>query len=424
MVAKINRGASLYGAVVYNQSKVDENTARIIARNRIITDVTGNTEHIMQQTLLSFENYLLANKRTEKPIIHISLNPSPKDTLSDQQFASLAKDYMDKMGYGNQPYVVYVHEDIDRRHIHIVSTCVDENGNKINDSYEWRRSMDVCRELEQQYRLKQVADQKQEEDKPYLKNVDYMQGDVKQQIANTLKSVITSYRFQSFGEYSALLSCFNIEAKHVKGENQNGKIYNGIVYSATNGKGKILSNPFKSSLFGKRFGYEGLNKRMKKNTDDFKKGKYAPRIKSSISQAIKSARSKEDFMQKLQEKGINAFFRENEEGRIYGVTFIDHNRKEVYNGSRLGKDFSANIFNRLFRELSAEPQHTKQPEDSLTAKNFPSGDFHPSSLNKETVIEQAFGILSFEQHGTDPEEEAFTRRMRKKKKKKKRGPSL
>lgn len=59
-----------------------------------------------------------------KPIIHISLNPHPDDVLSDSQLADIAKEYMDKLGYGNQPYMVYKHEDIARHHIHIVSIRV------------------------------------------------------------------------------------------------------------------------------------------------------------------------------------------------------------------------------------------------------------------------------------------------------------
>jgi hypothetical protein len=86
MVAKINRGSSLYGALMYNQQKVNKDTARIIYENRMITDVTGTGNKIIQQVMLSFENYLLANKNTEKPVLHISLNPSPEDYLSDQQF--------------------------------------------------------------------------------------------------------------------------------------------------------------------------------------------------------------------------------------------------------------------------------------------------------------------------------------------------
>lgn len=134
MVAKINRGASLYGAIIYNQQKVNEDTARIIAGNRMITDSLYDPDRIVRQTMFAFESYLAANRNTEKPILHISLNPTLDDNLTDSQFVDLARAYMQKMGYGNQPYIVYLHEDIDRRHIHIVSTCVNENGEKIDDA--------------------------------------------------------------------------------------------------------------------------------------------------------------------------------------------------------------------------------------------------------------------------------------------------
>ena len=93
MVAKINKGASLYGAVAYNQQKVDDAAARIIAGNRMMTDLTGNPRNVMQQTLWAFESYLAANRNTEKPVLHISLNPSVDDRLTDGQFAELAREY-------------------------------------------------------------------------------------------------------------------------------------------------------------------------------------------------------------------------------------------------------------------------------------------------------------------------------------------
>ena len=253
MVAKINRGASLYGAVIYNQQTVNEATGLIIAGNRMITDFLYDSERIVSQTIFAFESYLAANRNTEKRILHISLNPTLDDNLTDSQFADLARAYMQKMGYGNQPYIVYLHEDIDRRHIHIVSICVNENGEKIDDAYEWNRSMKACRELEQMFGLKQIADKRKELLEPYLKKADYTRGDVKQQVSNILKSVFTSYRFQSFGEYSAMLSCFNIEAKQVKGE-YDGKPYSGIIYTMTDDNGKPICTPIKSSLIGKRFG--------------------------------------------------------------------------------------------------------------------------------------------------------------------------
>jgi len=417
MVAKINRGSSLYGALIYNQEKVDETTARIISGHRMMTDVTGNVDKIIQQTMLSFENYLLANKNTEKPILHISLNPSPEDYLSDKQFAELADDYMNRMGYGDQPYIVYIHEDTGRRHIHIVSTCVDENGNKISDKYEWNRSMKVCRDLESKYNLKNIANKESELLEPYLKKVDYSKGNIKTQIANILKSIKNTYRYQTFGEYSAMLSCFNIEAKQVKGEYEEVP-FTGIVYAITDDTGKVLSAPIKSSLIGKSFGYDGLNKRMKHNTKEFKAGKWKPKIRNEIALAMHGSNgNRQEFINLLKERGIDVVFRENEEGRIYGVTFIDHNSKEVYNGSRLGKEFSANQFSRLFTEPSDEPRLHNQAEDGNPWKDTLTGDFPKVANDMESIIEQAFGIFDFEQHGDDPQELAFSRRTKKKKKK-------
>ncbi|WP_304648011.1 relaxase/mobilization nuclease domain-containing protein, partial [uncultured Duncaniella sp.] len=261
MVAKINRGVSLYGALAYNWQKVDDRTARIISGNGMITDSANCPDMNMQNAIYGFRKYLLANKNTDKPILHISLNPSLDDKLSEKQLAILADEYMRKMGYGSQPYIVFLHEDIERRHIHIVSTCVNERGEKIDDSYEWNRSMRACRELERKFSLQQVADKRRELLEPYLKKADYRDGDVKRQIGNILKSVFSSYRFQSFGEYSALLSCFNIEAKQVKGEHD-GAPYNGIVYAITDDSDRAVSTPVKSSLIGKRFGYEGIQKRI------------------------------------------------------------------------------------------------------------------------------------------------------------------
>ena len=317
MVAKINRGVSLYGAIVYNQQKVDDATARIIYENRMITDVTGNPEQVMRQTIWAFENYLLANKNTEKPVLHISLNPSLDDRLTDSQFADLAKEYMQKMGYGDQPYIVYVHEDISRRHIHIVSTCVNEKGEKIDDAYEWNRSMKACRELERKFGLKQVEDKRKELLEPYLKKADYQSGDVKKQVSNIVKSVFGTYRYQSFGEYSALLSCFNIEAKQVKGEF--GEVpYNGIVYIMTDDTGKPVCTPIKSSLIGKRYGYEGLEKRIGYNAREYKAKKWQPKIRNEITLAMHGCRgNREEFVRLLADKGIDALFRENDEGRIY-----------------------------------------------------------------------------------------------------------
>ena len=151
MVAKISVGSSLFGALSYNQNKVDEEQGKVLLSNRMFESEDGNFS--IRRCMECFDMHLPADLKTEKPIIHISLNPHPDDVLSDSQLADIAKEYMDKLGYGNQPYMVYKHEDIARHHIHIVSIRVDDTGKKINDKFEHIRSKQITRELEQKYGL-------------------------------------------------------------------------------------------------------------------------------------------------------------------------------------------------------------------------------------------------------------------------------
>lgn len=411
MVAKISHGANLYGALAYNHEKVTKGTAEILSGNRMITDRLGQPSRDMRLTLLSFENYLLANRNTEKPVLHIALSPAPEDHLTDTQLEELAASYMEKMGYGDQPYIVYKHGDTHNTHIHIVSVCVDSNGRKISDTYEHRRSMTACRELEADFGLRNGADMEERNLKAELKKVDVTEGDVRHQVGNTLKAVLESYRFQTFGEYSALLSTLNIEARQVKGEYK-GEPYTGIIYSATDDKGKVVSPPFKSSRFGKRFGREWLEKRMLSHVKDFKEGKWAPTIQSQVADAMHRARSRDELVRMLEKERIGVVFRENEAGRIYGVTFIDHDRREVFNGSRMGKEFSANVFNELFRRWEGIPEKERREHtDRELWQN------HRHKMENPSALEQAADILSMETNpAVDYEEEAFRRRMKRKKK--------
>ena len=101
----------------------------------------------------SFRPYLEANRRTTNTVFQVSLNPSPEDRLTDGQFRDIAQEYMERMGYGNQPYIVFKHKDISREHLHIVSLRVDEQGRKLPHDFEARRSMEILRDLERKYGL-------------------------------------------------------------------------------------------------------------------------------------------------------------------------------------------------------------------------------------------------------------------------------
>src|SRR5690606_32595901 len=216
MIAKIGRSANLYGALAYNNLKVEKENGQILFANKIIE--TANGQYSVTQLAQSFVPYLLANRNTEKHTLHISLNPDPKDNVSDEKYREMAQQYMNEMGYGNQPFVVFKHTDIDRSHIHIVSVCVDEDGRKISDKFEKMRSMNICRELEKQFYLIPATEKERQKNDMIFKPVDYTAGDIKSQIASVVRHMPKYYKFQTLGEYNALLSLFNITTEKVEGE--------------------------------------------------------------------------------------------------------------------------------------------------------------------------------------------------------------
>jgi hypothetical protein len=406
MVAKMSASNTLYSVLAYNQIKVDDGHAKVLFTNRMIEPEDGIYD--INVCLRSFEPYLLANRNTEKPALHVSINPDPKDVLSDEQLSNIAQIYMQKMGYGDQPFVVYKHEDIDRHHIHIVSLRVNEDGKKIDDRFEHRRSMDACRELEQQFKLIPADQKKHQEEKP----VCYKDGDVKHQIANVIRSVAKDYHFQSLKEYKALLTLYNIGMEEVRGEAK-GKLYQGLIYSALDEKGEKVGNPFKSSLFGKSVGIKALEKRIEKSIKIIKDKGLKERSKKVISSVMCSTRNRADFEKALTKQGFKVLFRINDEGRIYGITFIDHEQKTVFNGSRLGKEFSANVFNDLFTGKGQESnKHYEQ--------TFEPFNNTPKEKEEGSGIGGIFDILPTEAQGDNFEEEAFIRRLKRKRKRQRR----
>lgn len=426
MIAKLNSGTSIFGALSYNIDKVEEHNASVLYTNNMIEDTLSDVTISMRNAMLSFETYLLANRRTLKPVVHISINPSLEDKLSDEQYITLASDYMEQMGYKDQPYIVFKHNDIQREHIHIVSLKIDKEGKKINDRYEKLRSMRVCRELEIKYGLKQITDERKEQNNQFIKPIDYRQGDIKRQMSNTIRSIIENYQFQSLGEYNAILTCFNIQSKYVKGEHKDN-MYHGIVYSTTDEKGNLVGNRIKSSRIGKFCGYQALSKAMLKTTNDFKQNPVPYKAKKSIAKAKSESTTKEQFIDKLKENSIDVLLRINDEGKLYGVTFIDHTNKIAFNGSRIGKEYSANAMNDWFSTLKSSGKNNDLSEKNVfisllsdvlqgSSRQIENSDnYYP-----QNSMDKTFGTFHITAGTPDPEEEEFIRRMRKKKRGRKR----
>jgi len=411
MIAKINTGSNLYGALAYNQEKVDEGMGKVLATNLVCEPIDGCFS--VQACASDFVGWLPSPEHlpTKKPVIHISLNPHPDDKLTENQLADIGREYMERLGYGSQPYLIFKHEDIGRDHIHIVSLRVDCEGKLIKDSFEHKRSKKITELLEKKYGLIPAEGQKQAE-QWQLTQVDPAKGNLKKQISAVIKPLVNTYKFQTLGEYRALLSLYNIGLEEVKGEVR-GKPYRGLVYSALDKDGNKVGTPLKSSLFGKSVGYDGLENHMGKSGKEIKQQGLRERTLTIVIGAVNTAASESELRAKLRAVNIDLVVRRNDQRRIYGVTFIDHNDRCVFNGSRLGKEFSANAFNDRFggeQHEVADLQKMVQPDDTSQIKKTIISDIGDS-------VSGLFAFLSPEVTGNTDDN---YRQLKKKRKKKRR----
>ena len=415
MIAKISATENLGGALGYNFKKVEKGEANILLAAELYQSKEGR--YTMEDVLADMEALIPKNCRTKKTVFHCSLNPHPDEKLSDEQLTQIAKEYMEALGYGNQPYIVFKHNDIAREHIHIVSLRIDGEGKKINDKFEKRRSKQITDTLERKYDLipsSKVADKAVEE----TPKIDITRGNIKEQVASVVRTVLKHYRFCSLGELNAILSAYNLAVEEVKTEFR-GKKYDGLVYVPTDDKGGKASTPIHASDIGRGVGYTAVQNRMQKSKQAIKP--LISIIRYRVLQTMRtSPKTEEELRQRLEEQGLRAVIRKNESGRIYGITFIDDKAGIALNGSRLGKGYAANVFNGYFSNPTHNPFLDETLYGSLSARLEQSATVQPSQQNTEesdNLIDELFEDMAdglFLPTGNDDwKETAWQRKLRR-----------
>ena len=415
MIAKISATENLGGALGYNFKKVEKREASILLAQGLFQNKEGT--YTMAEVFADMQAVIPEKCRTKKMVFHCSLNPHPDEKLSDEQLTQIAKEYMEALGYGNQPYIVFKHNDIAREHIHIVSLRIDGEGKKINDKFEKRRSKQITDALERKYSLipsSKVTDREMKE----VSKIDTTKGNIKEQVAETLLSVLKHYEFCSLGELNAILSVYNLAVEEVKTEFR-GKKYEGLVYVPTDDKGDKVSSPIHASDIGRGVGYTAVQNRMQKSKQAIKP--LISIIRYRVLQTMRtSPKTEEELRQRLEEQGLRAVIRKNESGRIYGITFIDDKVGVVLNGSRLGKGYAANVFNAYFSNPAHNPFLDKTLYGSPSVCLEQSATVQPLQSNAEEgdnlvdeLIEDMVGDSFVSMGNDDWKEAAWQRKLRR-----------
>ena len=414
MIAKISAAENLGGALGYNFKKVEKGKASILLAAELYQSKEGR--YTMEEVFADMESLIPKKCRTKKTVFHCSLNPHPDEKLSDETLTQIAKEYMEALGYGNQPYIVFKHNDISREHIHIVSLRVDSKGRKINDRFEKRRSKQITDALERKYNL--IPSSKVSEHAAETPKVDIDRGNIKEQVASVLRMVLKHYCFCSLGELNAILSAYNLAVEEVKTEFR-GRKYDGLVYVPTDDKGDKVSSPIHASDIGCGVGYTAVQNRMQKSKQTIKP--LIPSVRNKVLQAMRtSPQTEKDLRQRLEEQSLRVVIRKNDNGRIYGITFIDDEPGVAFNGSRLGKGYAANVFNGYFFNPTNNPfldealygNPSVRLEQSATVQPLQSNAEEGDNLIDELIediVGDTFGITG----NDDWKEAAWQRKLRK-----------
>ena len=341
MVARIKIGNSLSRGFFYNEHKVKEGVAEfILAGNYPIS-----TEKLSEfQRLNVLQKIASLNENAKVNSVHISLNFDPSEQISQELMKEIAGHYMDKIGFGAQPYLVYQHHDAGHPHMHILTTKVGLDGKAIRTHNIGKNQSEIARkELEIQFKLVKAEDMKTADYKlksAYVQQVNYGKTESKRAIAIVLNEVVKNYKFTSIPELNAVLNQYNVMADRGTEQSRTFK-NNGLHYKILDEHGKPIGVPIKASLFANKPTLKFLQEQFKRN--DTARNPYKSRIKNAVDFFfLKHSRpSIEQLIKALEKDGIDTVLRKNDSGIIYGFTYVDHRNKCVFNGSALGKEYNA-----------------------------------------------------------------------------------
>jgi hypothetical protein len=355
MVAKIKIGKNIIGVLNYNEQKVRDNKAECIGANLFGREVKELT---FPEKVRRFARIMELNPKTKTNTIHISLNFDPSEKLNRELLIQIADVYMNKLGFGDQPYVVYKHNDAAHPHIHLVSTNIRSDGSRIDLHNIGRtRSEDARKEIESAYNLVKASEHERTERidfKPLkIGQVTYGKSETKRGIAHVLSYVLASYKVSSIAELNAVLKHFNVIAD--RGPSDSRMYLNkGLNYSLLDDNGRKQGVPIKASSFYQKPTLQFLEQHFAKckgNKQPFKHD-LQNRIRSVLTG--KPSMDRQAFLAKLKSENIQAIFYTNEKGLAYGLTFVDHYQKVVFTGSDLGKEMTAKaILEKLVPESKA-----------------------------------------------------------------------
>ncbi|TXJ28074.1 MAG: relaxase [Chitinophagaceae bacterium] len=395
MVARVIPTRSIRNVFHYNENKlsltIDEKgtkAATLIHSSGFAKDTEALTQKDRIKTL---EKLISLNSRTKYNTLHISLNFDPSEkNMPHEKLRQIVDAYMVKIGFAKQPYLVYEHNDADHPHLHIVTTNIQRNSKAINLHYIGRdRSEPARKQIEKDFNLV-VAESARLKQGFKLKPVNatkvtigqHKMTGLKRAITNVLDHVLPNYIYTSLPELNAVLSQYNVLADR---GSEHSRIYKnqGLIYRAIDPEGKKEGVYIPASDFYNQPTLAVLQENFLRNAA--LKQPYKLRVKNEIDMAFKRqpGLALDELTAALRKEKIILVARINDAGQLYGVTYVDNEKRCVFNGSELGKNYSANEIRRRCAGNNYHVTNQQQQPDLQEQKTVQFHQQHADHLSRK-----------------------------------------
>jgi len=188
MTADQVKGKGFRGALNYNLEKVNKGVAKWLD--------TSFAQHDERTIMDEVKMIRVLRPNLAKYFYHTSVNFPPHENLKDEQMVTIAKDYLEAMGFDQHQYAIFRHFDADHPHMHILVNRITYDGTVLSDSKDYQRSEQILRKLEKQYRLTEVISSRQAKERAMTKNELEMmkrtdEPSVKMKLQVTIKNLLT-----------------------------------------------------------------------------------------------------------------------------------------------------------------------------------------------------------------------------------------
>ena len=384
MVAIIKTGNSIHSILNYNENKVKAEKAECIHAVNYPLKLENLSFNLKLNRFLKLAEL---NENAKRNTVHISLNFDPSEKHSKEKLIKIADTYMEKIGFGKQPYLVYQHFDAGHPHLHVVKNNIQRDGKRIDLHHLGiRKSEPARKEIEELFGLVKPEERKSKEQfslQPLdSRKIEYGKAESKKAINGVLNKVLFEYKYSSLPELNAVLNLYNV---HADRGTENSRVFknNGLLYKILDKDSKPIGVPIKASDFYSKPTLKFLEEKFK--TNEMKKQSQKSHLKNAIDLALfdKKIYSPEQLALKLQKDGIHIVFRKSKEGHLFGITYVDHRTKCIFNGSSLGKEYSAKAIQERCQPFNTSQKHFNLNEnlERLKTEMNSQATFNPTIIN-------------------------------------------